>query len=220
MLSLIRRAPATVRTTSRSLRVSVKECTGVRAFSDDAKAIKYQKSLAEAKAKLLDAGFDPTSFREQHIVWGDQDPFQHVNNVRYARFFESARIQWMMSLGEEWGGPEKAQDMIKGKGVSLILQALDIHFRRPVTYPDTLLFGYCPLPPKPGTEDSPRFQVVATGYSIEQQDFVVHSKESLVWYDYDNLRKCSPPKEAVDIVFRRANNIDLRELTRKHSKHA
>lgn len=33
-------------------------------------------TLTDAKAVLLKAGFDPASFREQQIAWGDQDPFQ------------------------------------------------------------------------------------------------------------------------------------------------
>jgi len=44
----------------------------------------------------------------------------------------------MMTLGNEMGGPEKAQAMIKGQGVSLILKSLSIKFKRPVTYPDTV----------------------------------------------------------------------------------
>ena len=54
--------------------------------------------LENAYKKLLKNGFDPTSFWEQRIAWGDQDSFQyafadeirinltyfrHVNNVRY-----------------------------------------------------------------------------------------------------------------------------------------
>lgn len=44
----------------------------------------------------------------------------------------------MMSLGEELGGPSKAQAMIKAQGISLILKSIDVQFRRPVTYPDTV----------------------------------------------------------------------------------
>lgn len=49
-----------------------------------------------------------------------------------------ARIEWLMTLGNEMGGPEQAQAMIKGQGVSLILKSLSIKFKRPVTYPDTV----------------------------------------------------------------------------------
>ena len=49
-----------------------------------------------------------------------------------------ARIHWMKGLALELGGEQKARDMIKGKGVSLILGELSIKYRRPVVYPDTV----------------------------------------------------------------------------------
>ena len=62
-----------------------------------------------------------------------------------ARFYQ-ARIEWMMNLGNELGGPEKAQAMIKGQGVSLILKSLSIKFKWPVTYPDTVSELFIILP--------------------------------------------------------------------------
>jgi len=50
------------------------------------------------------------------------------------------------------------------------------------------------------TSDDTSFQVAASAYSLKVNRFVAHSKETLVWYDYDRLRKCSPPKEIADIV--------------------
>lgn len=44
----------------------------------------------------------------------------------------------MMSLGTELGGVERAKAMINGKGISLILKSVDVRFRRPVTFPDTV----------------------------------------------------------------------------------
>jgi acyl-CoA thioesterase FadM len=44
----------------------------------------------------------------------------------------------MMSLGNTIGGPSRAQAMIKGQGLSLILKSVEVQFRRPVTYPDTV----------------------------------------------------------------------------------
>ena len=44
----------------------------------------------------------------------------------------------MMSLGDEIGGPEKAEAMMRGRGVSLILKSIQVRFRRPVTFPDTV----------------------------------------------------------------------------------
>ncbi len=44
----------------------------------------------------------------------------------------------MMALGREIGGPQKAKDMMSGKGVSLILKSVSLNYKRPVTYPDTV----------------------------------------------------------------------------------
>jgi acyl-CoA thioester hydrolase len=33
------------------------------------------------------------------VIWGDMDSFQHVNNVIYFRYFESARIQYFEAVG-------------------------------------------------------------------------------------------------------------------------
>ena len=69
---------------------------------------------------------------------------RHVNNVRYVRFFETARIHWMQAFGHEIGGPEKADAMIKGQGVSLILKSISLNYKHPVVFPDTLLVAHKP----------------------------------------------------------------------------
>ncbi|KAJ3511717.1 hypothetical protein NLJ89_g3935 [Agrocybe chaxingu] len=161
------------------------------------------EALGEAKEALLRKGLDPQSFWEQRIVWGDQDPFQHVNNVRYIRFFESARIKWMLSLGEELGGPSRAAAMIKAQGVSLILKTIEVQFKRPVTFPDTLLIGYRPVPLASDHTDVATFHAAASAYSLSQKAFVAHTKEALVWYDYDTLKKCHPGERALEVLWGR-----------------
>ena len=47
------------------------------------------------------------------VIWGDMDSFQHVNNVIYFRYFESARIQYFETLG--W------MDIIEKKAIGTIL---------------------------------------------------------------------------------------------------
>jgi acyl-CoA thioesterase FadM len=44
----------------------------------------------------------------------------------------------MRSIGKELGGPSKADEMVKAKGISLILKSVSINYKRPVTYPDTV----------------------------------------------------------------------------------
>ncbi|KAG1844216.1 Thioesterase/thiol ester dehydrase-isomerase [Suillus subalutaceus] len=131
-------------------------------------------SLAEnARAKLISMGYDEGSLWEQSIVWGHHDSFRHVNNAHY-------RKVWLMALGKVLGGEER--------GVSVILKSANINFRRPVTFPDTLLIGHRPITSSSRTQ----FTLNAVLYSYAQQAIVADSDSVLVWYDYDNLRKCDP----------------------------
>ncbi|KAH9940758.1 Thioesterase/thiol ester dehydrase-isomerase [Epithele typhae] len=155
----------------------------------------------EGCAKLAELGYDPDSFWEQKIVWGDHDAFQHVNNVRYIRFFESGRIHWMRALGHELGGPQKSQEMIAGKGVSLILKSLSVEYRRPVVYPDTLLVAHRPHPgPRPSKT---HFGVKGAMWSYAQRRIVTECDSVLVWYDYDRLTKCDPGEAVRALLERR-----------------
>jgi len=61
------------------------------------------------------------------------------------------------------------------------------------------LIGYRPV--NLGEEHDPAtFQVAASAYSLAQEAFVAHSKESLVWYDYEKLKKCQPDDNAVKVL--------------------
>ncbi|KAF8336190.1 hypothetical protein F5887DRAFT_576636 [Amanita rubescens] len=111
----------------------------------------------------------------------------------------SHRVQWMTSIGEELGGPQKGLDMLKGRGIAHILKSIEIQFRRPVTYPDTVLVGYRPNIPSE-LEDRMVLLVTAKAYSVQQQAFVAIANEVLVWYDYDKLKKCDPGDRIWDIV--------------------
>jgi len=106
----------------------------------------------------------------------------------------------MMTLGNEMGGPEKAQAMIKGQGVSLILKSLSIKFKRPVTYPDTLLIAHKPYLPASASPPRFHFNCRATVYSCSQQAVVAESDSELVWYDYEKLKKCDPGPETWGVI--------------------
>jgi acyl-CoA thioester hydrolase len=67
------------------------------------------------------------------VAWGEMDAFQHVNNVVYFRYFESARIAYF-----------KAIDMLavmKETGIGPILAETRCRYRLPLTFPDTVYIG-------------------------------------------------------------------------------
>ena len=63
------------------------------------------------------------------VAWGDMDAFGHVNNTRYFRYFETARIAYftVINVLEQRIGP--------------ITASTSCRFRAPVTFPDRLLVG-------------------------------------------------------------------------------
>ena len=67
------------------------------------------------------------------VTWGDMDSFQHVNNVIYFRYFESARIQYFEAVG--------LMDIVEKLGVGPILGSTSCRYRTPLTYPDTVYVG-------------------------------------------------------------------------------
>lgn len=65
---------------------------------------------------------------QQPIQWGEMDAFNHLNNVVYYRYAESARITYLQKIGAFEGS------------VTILAQS-SCQYLRPVVYPDTLLIG-------------------------------------------------------------------------------
>ena len=65
----------------------------------------------------------------QPVMWGDMDAFQHVNNVIYLRYFETARIKYFNQLG----GSETFSGNVKP-----IIASVTANYKQPVVFPDTL----------------------------------------------------------------------------------
>lgn len=67
------------------------------------------------------------------VQWGDQDPFGHVNNTVYFRWFESVRIAY--------GRQIDLAESSEGKKIAPILAAISCNYRRQIKYPDTVQVG-------------------------------------------------------------------------------
>ncbi|MCS6984253.1 MAG: acyl-CoA thioesterase [Leptospiraceae bacterium] len=67
----------------------------------------------------------------QPIAWGDMDALGHVNNVVYARYFETARARFFTDQAL-WDEPNRPQ----GEGVILVRQ--ELIYRAQVRFPATL----------------------------------------------------------------------------------
>jgi len=67
------------------------------------------------------------------VAWGEMDAFQHVNNVVYFRYLESARIAYFQELG--------LMEVMERTGIGPILASVQCRFKIPLTYPDTVSVG-------------------------------------------------------------------------------
>jgi len=64
------------------------------------------------------------------VAWGEMDAFQHVNNVVYSRWLETARIAYFTRIG--------LLERMRTEGIGPIVGRVAIDFRKPVTFPDTV----------------------------------------------------------------------------------
>src|SRR5512142_3054760 len=63
------------------------------------------------------------------VAWGEMDAFQHVNNVAFVRWVESARVAYFGRLGLMSPHTD---------GIGPILARVGVDYGRPVNYPDTI----------------------------------------------------------------------------------
>lgn len=67
------------------------------------------------------------------VAWGEMDALNHVNNVVYFRYFETARLEYFAGIG--------LMEEMQATQIGPVLSETSSRYRRPVTYPDTLLVG-------------------------------------------------------------------------------
>ncbi|MFH0256975.1 acyl-CoA thioesterase [Vibrio rumoiensis] len=67
------------------------------------------------------------------VAWGEMDALQHVNNVTYFRYFETARIDYFKHID--------LMENIAITQVGPVVAETSCRYKIPVTFPDTLLVG-------------------------------------------------------------------------------
>ncbi|KAE8271486.1 hypothetical protein A4X09_0g852 [Tilletia walkeri] len=146
----------------------------------DAAAEEHEARVRAAIDGLVSKGFSRRTIWRQDLCWGDHDTFQHVNNVRYVRWYESARMRWGQALAQHIDDEKRRNDILRGTGVSFILGGINVRYRRP-------LF-----------ED--RFTISAVAYSVSQSAIASSADQLCVMYDYVNLKKCPIPEDLRQIM--------------------
>lgn len=119
---------------------------------------------------------------ETPVAWGEMDSLQHVNNIVYFRYFESARMAYFERLGF-W-------EYMEETGVGPILAATQCKFRVPLTYPDTVSVGA-----RVSEIEGDRFVMKYVVVSRRQGRAAAEGEGLVVAYDYRGLRKAALPDE-------------------------
>lgn len=119
---------------------------------------------------------------EQPVAWGDMDAFGHVNNVVYARYFETARARFFSEQGY-WDDPGKPEK----EGVILIGQQL--RYRKQVRFPETLKI-------KVGIS-----QVSSRGFTMQcamfdsEGDVACEAEGNILWINFQTGKPARLPQE-------------------------
>ena len=116
------------------------------------------------------------------VVWGEMDAFQHVNNVVYFRYFESARIAYFGKLD--------VMDLMNRTGIGPILASTSCRFRAPLTYPDTVLIGA-----KVTNIEQDRFMMNYLVVSTRLQKVAAEGDGLIVAFNYRENKKAIIPDE-------------------------
>lgn len=114
------------------------------------------------------------------VAWGEMDAFQHLNNVIYLRYFESARIAYMQAMGIN----TDLQNTGDETPIGPILADSYCRYRRPVTFPDTLHIG-CRI----SELQEFGFTMEYHAFSEQQQTVVTTGQARIVMLNYLNGQK-------------------------------
>lgn len=123
---------------------------------------------------------------ELRVAWGEMDAFQHLNNVQYVRYIESARIAYFDAL--------KIPLMPSGAGP--ILASQTIHYRKPIVYPDIVHVETTTT--KIGTTS------IVNAYRIisDKVGLAAEAESTCVWYDYPTATKAPVPDDLRAAIYR------------------
>lgn len=116
------------------------------------------------------------------VAWGEMDSLQHVNNIVYFRYFESARMAYFDRL-EFW--PDRDES-----GIGPILASTQCRFRLPLTYPDTVSIGA-----RISELAEDRFLMKYAVISHRHQKIAAEGDGLIVSYNYRELRKSHLPDQ-------------------------
>ena len=124
------------------------------------------------------------------IAWGDMDAFNHVNNTKFFRYFETARIKYFEKAG--------FIETMEKDSIGPILASISAKFIKPLFYPDTTTVG------TRVTSIEPTQFVMEYILESKSQGISAIGESKIVVYDYKSSERTTLP----DIVRTKIREID------------
>ena len=123
---------------------SVSYCTSkiLKRFQSDHTRLSHSdineiiKKFENYKGKVYPAH----TFSKIDVRWGDQDAMNHVNHIKYFQFLEQVRVNWFYTRFQLV--PSAVAAEVNGVKALPILARIEVSYKRPLTYPDSLLIGF------------------------------------------------------------------------------
>jgi len=116
------------------------------------------------------------------VAWGEMDSLQHVNNIVYFRYFESARMAYFNRINF-WSYMDET-------GIGPILASTQCKFRIPLSYPDTVSVGA-----RITNKEEDRFLMEYVVVSHQHEKIAAKGEGVIVSYDYREKKKVLLPQE-------------------------
>ena len=118
------------------------------------------------------------------VAWGEMDAFGHVNNIVYFRYFETARIAFLIAIG--------LADPDSNNGIGPILASTHCRFRLPLSFPDTVRVGA-----RCSDLSEDRFTMEYRVVSNAQNAVAAEGGGVVVAFNYRSMQKASLPASVV-----------------------
>ncbi|RYP57844.1 hypothetical protein DL770_010571 [Monosporascus sp. CRB-9-2] len=138
----------------------------------------YKPLREKIVRQALEQGYHETTMMEHGVVWADdQDPWGHIMNAGFPHYASACNFRLFESFEEHL--KDKFQDLMKARGIGVIVKTSTLDIKRPVSYPDSIIVANRIDEVKPD-----RYHVTTTMWSLRQQAPVAESNGWVVFFDY------------------------------------
>ncbi|OBT04210.1 thioesterase [Shewanella sp. UCD-FRSSP16_17] len=121
------------------------------------------------------------------VAWGEMDALNHVNNVVYFRYFETARIDFFSQIN--------MMDDLAKTSIGPVLSETHARYKRPVTFPDTLLVSV-----SISDIQQDRFVMHYRIFSKAQQAVTTTGTANVVMFNFKTGQKATLTPELLDAL--------------------